>query len=464
VVLNLSGKDDFLLPEAHEGMFIVGATGSGKSSGTVNHLLKAFCRLGCGGLITTTKPADTEQYLKVLAGENRRQSAVLFGPAHAARFNPFAYEVARPGDGRGVAFNLTEMLGALMEQTGASASANQGSDPYWGTMAKSVLSHMVLVTLLAKQSPSFMQLKALHASAPRSSKDLKSEHWRDESVFWATLQTARRKVTDGEIDDLELCEEFWLLEYAGLASRTRSIIDSMVSAMLHPFLHEPLRTLFSSETNVCPEMAAKGAIFLLDLPVKLWNEVGVAAQVLMKTQFQRAVERRLFTPWDRTVFLLIDEYQHFATARDVDFAATARSSGVATVLATQNLPILHAAFDRHAGSGKGRDRTMALVGNLANRFLHANSDQETNQWAAEQIGRDLRRFGNVSIGFGDRMDEHRRHTSAGSSEQLSFRIEPHEFARLAKGDRGVIEAIFVQNGRYFATGETHLAVRFRRGG
>ncbi len=269
--------------------------------------------------------------------------------------------------------------------------------------------------------------------------------------------------------DLELSEEFWLLEFAGLASRTRSIIVSVATAALSPFLRDPLRTLFSTGTTICPEMAAEGAVFLLDLPVKMWNEQGRLAQCLFKLCFQRAIERRLEAPNRRPVFLAIDEYQHFVAESDIGFAATARSAGVCTIYATQNLQILYAAFARAGGDGK--HSTHALLGNLSTKVFHAQTDQETNQFAADLLGKVRKRFGHASVTIDPQIPlsffGSARPVNAGSSEQLVHDVEPHEFATLQKGgpeNAGMVTAIVFQNGRTFSTGRTWLPVAIRQEG
>jgi hypothetical protein len=40
--------------------------------------------------------------------------------------------------------------------------------------------------------------------------------------------------------------------------------------------------LFSTDLNIVPEMTLEGAIWVVDLPVKLFGQVGLATQILIK--------------------------------------------------------------------------------------------------------------------------------------------------------------------------------------
>ena len=72
------------------------------------------------------------------------------------------------------------------------------------------------------------------------------------------------------------------------------------------------------------------------------------------------------------------------------------SAGVCNVFAAQNLPLLHAAFER-GSPGQGKRLTLALLGNLSCKVFHAQTDQETNVYAADLCGKVKRRYGNWSL-------------------------------------------------------------------
>jgi hypothetical protein len=113
--------------------------------------------------------------------------------------------------------------------------------------------------------------------------------------------------------------------------------------------------------------------------------------------------------------------------------------------------------------------TDSLLGNMGTKIFHANSDRETNQLAADLVGKrlqSLRSFGmgsNLSLGG---------HASVGSSsnrgrsESMDYEVQPMEFSTLRKGglENGhMSDALVFQNGRVWeGTGRTWQKVAFRQ--
>jgi hypothetical protein len=190
------------------------------------------------------------------------------------------------------------------------------------------------------------------------------------------------------------------------------------------------------------------------------------AAVMWKYCLQKAIERRADNPGGggRPVFIWADECQHFASRYDPLFQATARSSRAATVYLTQNYPSLISAL---GGGAEGRTAADALLGNLGTKILHANSDRDTNQWAADLVGR---RVGTLrSLGAGSSLSWGAQPSlglsgSLGRNESMDYEIQPMEFATLRKGGPELghtVEALVFQNGRrWAATGRTWQKVAF----
>ncbi len=92
------------------------------------------------------------------------------------------------------------------------------------------------------------------------------------------------------------------------------------------------------------------------------------------------------------IFLFADEAQFFVSSYDMEFQSTARSARAATVYITQNLPSLYARI----GGRHPQDVADALIGNFQTKIFHSNTDHRTNQWAADMIGRELKRRGSAN--------------------------------------------------------------------
>jgi hypothetical protein len=210
------------------------------------------------------------------------------------------------------------------------------------------------------------------------------------------------------------------------------------------------------ESTVTPEDCRSGKIIVINLPVKIYDKVGRDCQIMFKYIWQRAMERTLAnTEQSRVCFLWADEAQHFIHEHDADFQATARSSQVATVYLTQNLPNYYA----NMGGSKYNYKTQSFLGTLATKIFHANADTQTNEYAARLIGRAerVRRSGGVSESEND------------SSQNINFNIEndfavqPEAFALLENGGKSnnfEVEAIMHFQGNVLRNGKNNTRVFF----
>ncbi|WP_170299218.1 hypothetical protein, partial [Larkinella terrae] len=108
-----------------------------------------------------------------------------------------------------------------------------------------------------------------------------------------------------------------------------------------------------------------------------------------------------------------------------------------------------------------RHRVNSLVGNLQTKIWHANSDPETNNHAAEVIGRSWQQrrgksqsLGGESLNFGE-----------SQQESFDFDVTPQTFTRLPKGgpENGYnVGAIVFQNGRTWSGRDTYLFATFNQ--
>jgi type IV secretory pathway TraG/TraD family ATPase VirD4 len=236
--------------------------------------------------------------------------------------------------------------------------------------------------------------------------------------------------------------------------------------MVDGLLRGPLREHFCTELTVGPEATHRGAILIIDLPVKEYGEVGQIAQAIWKYAWQKATDRRVVEGnRTRPVFLWVDEAQHFITTNDMLFQTTARSVRACTVFLTQS----YANYQAVLGAGDGKAVTDSLLGNLSTKIWHANGDGTTNQHASELIGMKWDVVANFSRGpaSGGSPDfpfrNREQATTAGGSMQRVFRVEPVEFTRLKTGgprNGRVVEAIIFKHGRSWKGGANYLRAEF----
>ena len=93
---------------------------------------------------------------------------------------------------------------------------------------------------------------------------------------------------------------------------------------------------------------------------------------------------------------------------------------------------------------------------MGTKIFHANSDRETNQFAAELVGKRLQALRSLgsgsSLSFGAQASAGSSR-SRGLSESMDFEIQPREFSSLRKGgpeNANTADALVFQNGRQWA--------------
>jgi hypothetical protein len=473
-LLRWSREDAWTLRNAVEGTLILGATGSGKTSGSGATLARSYLSAGFGGLVLTAKSDERALWESYCRETNRLGDLVVVGPDAKCRFNFLDHELNRRGEGSGLTENLVNLFSNVMEIRERNASSGGREDgTFWKQGALKCMRNAVDLMSLATGTVSVPDLVRVVLSAPLSPAQIRDKDWQQGSFCFHCLKEAdKRDKTPRQEHDFGVVADYYLLEWVNLAERTRSVVQATFMGWADLLVRGLLRELFCTDTTVTPEDVERGRIILLDLPVKEFGEVGQFAQVLWKYAFQRSIERRNVTANPRPVFLWADEAQAFVTSYDMQFQTTCRAARVATVLLSQNYSNFIAAL---GGNEKARAETDSLLANLNTKILHANGDAVTNEWASRLIGRS-RQFlasGNNSYDAEDQWTAslgldwlgHGGSTTAGFSETFEFEVQPREFTRLRTGGppQWMVDGIVFQNGRMFeASGRTWLETSFRQ--
>lgn len=437
LALNRHG-DALCVSDSYEGIFILGATGSGKSSGSGRALALSMLRAGWGGLVLCAKPGEAQQWIGYLRAAGRSADLIHMRPGSGLNLNVVDYEAHRP-DGLGrETLNLVLLVEMIVEFfLQAISHAGRGDEnPFWPASRRDALTNAIDVLIAALGRFRLEELMRFINSAPSSMEEARSEEWKRHSFCYAVLRQAHDAPVGSPlpIHAMRAATDYWFVYFAGLDPKTRSnIVMTLVSA-ISPFLRGLLRETFCTNTTVIPEMIHEGAVIVLDFPIKTMGEPGVIAQQIVKYVVQKATERRPIHPSTRPVFLFADEYQFFTSNYDPEFQSTARSSRAATVYLTQNLPSLYAQLP-------GRDPRSAaesLLGNFQTKIFHANTDAVTNQYAAELIGKtpQRRESANWSVNEGRQQGTssstnrgwqygRNRGTNAGSNSSFGYSSGPN---------------------------------------
>lgn len=447
----------FTIRNACEGVLIMGGLGSGKTSGSGALLAKKFLTNGFGGLVLTAKEDELDLWKDYCKKYGREDDLIIFGPNSGYYFNFLEYETNRPDKATGITHNIADTLKTVIK---AGANDGQESDKaFWDASLQQLLVNAVDLCLLTSKKIRFEYIYKIIQTAPKSKAELRDENWRKTSQCFRLMKHAAKTLADQpktqENDELarrlHIIEDFFLGNWLYLSEKTRSIVEQMFFGFGDRFMRDPLYGLFNTKGNISPEDTIKGKIIIINLPYLIYENTGRDGQILFKYVWQRAMQRREITEKSRPTFLWVDEAHYFIHDHDIDHQSTARSYRACTVYLTQNLPN----FTLHAGGGQqGSYRFKALAGNLGTKFFHANSDVETNEYAADLVGKSLKWVRSEGQSVGDNMG-----FNEGTSQNLMHIIEPSDFARQRTGgplNNFEIQTIVHRQGIPFeSTGRNH---------
>lgn len=387
----------FTLRTACEGVFITGANGSGKTSGSGYAIARAYLQAGFGGLVLTVKPGDVFDWVQYARRAGREKDLVIVRPDQADSgrhcFNFLEYELSRPGRGGGITENIVAVLvNVLSPGIGARISS---SDRFWDDTLRELLRNVVATASLAGERLTLRLLVDILLTAPHSTDEARSSSFLEKSLCARLLRQAfqRQDLSPSAREDLSHTVSYWDAKFPRLAEKTRSIIEQSLSSMIDGLLRAPLRELLCEKSTFFPEDSEQGSILVLDMPTKQFGEAGRLAQLIVKTAWMAAIERRNISVSPRPVFLFQDEAQTFLTPEDKAFAQTARDRRAAIVSLTQNLSGFYSAM--HAPDP--RSACDAYVGCLNTKVFHFNEDPATCEFAERLFGREDRYRGGGSF-------------------------------------------------------------------
>jgi len=405
-LIDLGSGHFWTLRRAVEGVQIFGGIGSGKTSGSGELLALKYLKTGMGGLVLTVKPNEKQQWIDYCRATGRYDDLIVVEPNNGNYFNFLEYE-SRDG---GITENIVEVLKTVIRASEEKATGKT-DDPFWEAALDILLFNVIDLCTLAYGKVSVQQMYDIVLALPNSERndndvefnaytmamyaakknvDAQVKIWREQQTAIAlneikTEEDLENAVCSAIADarTLKTLDEYFEKTYILLSEKTRSIIDFSFSGFLFHLLREPIYSLFCKhESNFTPDSCLDGKIILLNLPVKIYQKVGRDCQIMFKYIWQRAMEKRPIEKDTMPVFLWADEAQNFLHEHDTDYQATARSSRIATVYISQNLPNYLACM----GGEKSKNRVDSFLGTMATKIFHANVDIETNRYASELIG------------------------------------------------------------------------------
>lgn len=459
------GADVWTLQDACEGTLILGATGSGKTSGSGQLLAKSFLQAHFGGIVLTAKEDESQLWQRYAEQTGRSGQLCVVRPGGSFKFNFLDYQARLKDEQGGSTENVVELFHSVLEAN--SKSQGKGTnESFWVNTSRQLFRNLVRVIRAAEVPLTLKTLRQFLVEVPSSQRDAATGDWKQTPTFGRLIAEARTR-TRGKPETLSVDEaiRYWTNDFPALNAETRSIVATSFTSTLDLFFDPVVWDLFCGETTITPEAVLDGAIIVIDLPVKKFLTIGRVGQLIWKHFFQLAIERRS-DPNDATrrpVFLWADEAQHFWSDHDGVFQATARSSRCASVFLTQNMPNFYA----QAGGKLAKERLDGFAANLNTKLFHANGDPTTNRWASDQIGKSVQYRASVSKGNENPGIFHRlmgRSTSrTTASPSMEYEVPPADFGKLRTGAKRYgyeVDAILLKSGARFSSGKSWFKATF----
>ncbi len=474
------GKSYLTLRDSYKGNFILGGTGSGKSSSVLKTKLCALLSCGAGGIFLTTKPEDTKNYLRLIQEMGRMDDVMVMDESAEVQFNLMDYCAATSAS-HGFTYNLVLMLMQLSEalRVAKGAQADDGSNAFFRDAAERWLASALPLLVLAKERLEMRDLSDFFLSVPRSLQEVKSPAWQKQSLCWQVLEHLGARANNGDIAAMRAIKEYssvWLKETPSLGDKTRGSIQASISNIIAPLMSGVFHDIFGSGTHWVPLMArTHGTLLIISLPVLKYGALAAAIQNVVKTQFGIALQAEQATETTRPTFICMDEYHQYAAAEeDARLLATARSAKLSVIMALQDVNVLK--------SRLGNEAAEAIINLAGNRFLLANNSIPSNTYAADLIGKTKKKnFSHTTshgqnVGGGLNQGEGSGGTSGGDginqsvvhsvSEYETYHVQPSYFShglRTGGPPHKMVDMFVVCNGRNFPeTGEHWIKSSWRQ--
>lgn len=467
-----------------EGSLVCGQTGSGKSSGPAKHIALAMLKAGYGFVVLCVKPEERQIWEGYAAKTGRSQDLVIFNENSSHQFNMLEYEMQRSGRGAGETLNLVNMLMSLNEQIQIHQGGSQSGDDekFWDLALRRALRQCIELLKLAGEPVNIVNMEQLMADSfgehdleayQMFQHDLRDngipqqereniyrtyKSWVAENYFLYVLEKieSQNEIAPNPRITLHRAKNYWLNRWPLLSEKTKSIVTETFMGLMEPFSSGILQSHFSE--GLSPELYPENSflnhkIIIIDFPVKSHGLSGIYASTLYKTTFQLSAERREVSQESnpKPVTLFIDEYQNLVSPlTDSLFQLTARSSWVCSVFVTQNINNLKFVM----GKSMPEARTKSLLGNLNVKIFCANSDYDTNYWAAQMIGQHFIDKSSVSLNA-------KKEKSETLDQMLYFRVAPEYFSTLKTGSpihNHRVEAVVFIAGKKWDASDVNFAV------
>ncbi len=452
------GPDKITTHDMYTGCILLGETGSGKTSGPGRALQKALLAKGYGMLVIPAKISDGPAVVKMCSDMGRK--VILFGPGHPHRFDPVGYELSQGVPVEAVAAYINTLVRLAARQS----AGGTGDDGYWQTSCDRATLMQLSLAVLARGTASLRDLYRLVNSLPRAAADFHDPAWLKSFCARCVLRADRRARGKPDAQRRLRLVTDWLEEWAGLAEKTRTIVQSCLSNTFFRLVATECGELLCGGTTVSPDDLMGGAVLVVATPYLQFREAGQLTLQAWKLAVQRAVLRRKMTAASVPVVVWADECQFTASEEDKAVQTVARESKLINVNITQNIPVLYDSL----GGQKAQHMVDAWLGCLGLKIFCANAEPATVDFAVKTCGQRFQAVGGGTIDTAkwnpvDHLLGSARTGTHSYSMQLHPNVPASTFGRLRKGAKEnhyLVDCIIYYGGKTFSNGKPYTKVTF----
>jgi hypothetical protein len=192
VLLHWSPRDPFTVRQACQNVAIFGKTGSGKSSGSGDYILRSLVRYrNSGGLILASKPEDRNYVMRVFREERTLNDLYILETGGQCRFNMLDYERAKGADTR----DLTQACMTFKETLGRTEGGGGGGGDdtaYFAAQERRMLHNAIEILLRATGTIDPWAMQCFITGAALSLDELNDDRWKV-SFHNNMIQEAKKK-------------------------------------------------------------------------------------------------------------------------------------------------------------------------------------------------------------------------------------------------------------------------------
>lgn len=409
-------KDWLLFEDLSRHCLVLGATGSGKTSGWGKKYLSSVMAAGCGGLVLTVKKDEAEFVKNIAKKEGRVDDVMEFtlDGKYCFNFLDYTLKKAVASGSRTYVNQVLNLFKNVVAMHAGSSDATDSKDAFWINAMEELLGYVIRVLIYAGEEVSVDNMYNFVATLPEDKdswdkvnnekafavndgKNFDPDKIKDLNYFFKSYCKAELSIAETESNpsktsvDLDKLTDWkrtniYFTERLGQFDiKTKATFVQMFSGMANQLLEGGIREAFSTgKTNISPEMTFEGKIIILNIPYLEEGENARICQVIFKYCWQKEVEKRMVNQESPFVFLYCDEAQYFVTRNDPQFLSTCRSNKACVCYMTQNVNGLA----RYLGFNKMN--LQSFLGNFQLNVFHQNGDYETNDYAVKLVGKTLK--------------------------------------------------------------------------